>query len=407
MKNILVLSSTFPRWKDDTTPGFVYELSGRLARKGRKIIVLAPHAYGSAKVEKLGSIEIRRFQYFIPSKLQKVAYGAGIIPNVRGSLLAKLQVPFFLMSEFFAAKSLARKYNPDIVHAHWMIPQGLIGFVLKKTYKAPLIVTVHGSDLFPLKNFLFKKIQKIILKNCDICTVNSEATKNEIIRRFPEFSDKLNIIPMGIDTKIFSKNGRIKNKFKQYRNKKIILFVGRLNEQKGIGYLIKALSIVKSRFPHALLLIIGDGEYRRELEKLVSTLKLNGHVNFLGAVEHKKIADYCNLADVFVLPSVTSSIGTEGLGLVLLEAMACGTCVVATSSGGIRFIVKDNENGLLAKERNEIDLANKIIKVLSDKKLRDRLAENGRKYAKEKYDWNNIAKEFDKIYLNYQNETVL
>lgn len=398
MKNVLVLSSTFPRWKGDTTPSFVYELSSRLAGKGRKIIVLAPHAYGSANAEKLGGMEIRRFQYFIPAKLQKVAYGAGIIPNVRGSFLAKFQVPFFLISEYFAAMPLVRKHNPDIVHAHWMIPQGLIGVILKKAYKSPLIVTVHGSDLFPLKNFLFKKMQKIILKNCDICTVNSEATKNEIAERFPEFINKLIIIPMGVDTKIFSENSRIKNKFRHYKNKKIVLFVGRLNEQKGIGYLIKALSIVKTKFSNALLLIIGEGEYRRELENLVSSLKLKRHVEFLGAIEHKKIADYYNLADVFVLPSVTSRMGTEGLGLVLLEAMACGTCVVATSSGGIRFIVKDNENGLLVKERNEIDMADKIIKVLSDKKLRDRLAKNGRIYAKEKYDWKNIAKEFDKIY---------
>lgn len=407
MKNILVLSSTFPRWRGDTTPSFVYELSSRLAGKGRKIVVLAPHAYGSAKAEKLDGMEIRRFQYFIPAKLQKVAYGAGIIPNVRGSLLAKLQVPLFLMSEFFVAKSLARKHNPAIVHAHWMVPQGLIGVILKKIHKSPLIVTVHGSDLFPLKNFLFRKMQKIILKNCDICTVNSEATKNEITKRFPEFSNKLAIIPMGVDTKIFFKNSGIKNKFKQYKNRKIVLFAGRLNEQKGTGYLVKALPIIKSKFPNALLLIIGEGEYKRELENLVSSLKLHGHVEFLGAVEHEKIADYCNLADVFVLPSVASRIGTEGLGLVLLEAMACGTCVVATPSGGIRCIVKDNENGLLANERDEIDLANKVVKALSDKKLRDRLAENGRKYAKERYDWENIANKFDKIYRNYQNETAL
>ncbi len=398
MKNVLVISSTFPRWKADTTPDFVYELSNRLARKDRKIIVLAPHAYGSAKIEKLDKIQVHRFRYFIPSKLQKVAYGAGIIPNVRNNFLAKFQVLFFLISEYLVAKSLARKYNPDIIHTHWIIPQGIIGTILKKIYKVPLIVTIHGSDLFPLKNFLFKKMQKIILKNCDVCTVNSEATKNEVVRRFPEFSNKLNIIPMGVDTKIFSKNNRIKNKFKQYKNKKIILFVGRLNEQKGVDYLIKAIPIVKNKFPNTLLLVIGEGEYKRELEKLVSSLSVNENIKFLGAIEHKKTADYYNLADVFVLPSITSKIGTEGLGLVLLEAMACGTCVIATSSGGIKFIVRDNENGLLVRERNEIDLANNIIKVLSDKKLRDKLAENGRNYVKEKYDWANIVGKFDEIY---------
>lgn len=398
MKKVLVISSTFPRRKYDTTSSFVYELSNRLARKDRKIIVLAPHAHGSAKIEKLGNMKVHRFQYFIPSKLQKVAYGAGIIPNVRGSFLAKLQVPFFLVSELFTAKSLIKKYNPDIMHAHWMVPQGLIGVILKKIYKVPLIVTVHGSDLFPLKSFLSTKIQKSVLKDCDVCTVNSEATKNEIIRRFPELSNKLTIIPMGVDTKIFSKNNKIKNKFKQYENKKIILFVGRLNEQKGVEYLIKAISIVKHKFSNVLLLIIGEGGYKHELKKLVSSLRLDENVEFLGAVEHNKIADYYNLADVFVLPSVTSKIGTEGLGLVLLEAMACGTCVIATPSGGIKSIVKDNENGLLVKERNEIDLANKMVKVLSDKKLRDKLSENGRRYVKEKYDWRDIVRKFDKIY---------
>jgi len=391
----LVLTSTFPRWKNDTTPSFVYELSSRLAQKGHDIIVLAPHAYLAKQEEKMNNIYVHRFQYFIPQKLQKLAYGAGIIPNAKRSPAAKLNIPFFILSEYLAASKLINKYNLEVLHAHWLIPQGIIAAMLKKD-STKLIVSVHGSDLFPLKNTLFRKMQKFVLKNCDACTVNSEATKNEIISRFPEYRSKIKVIPMGVDTKLFT-HKNVKLKFKKYRDNKIILFVGRLNEQKGINYLIKAMPLVNKKIRNARLLVIGEGEYKKELQKIADFLSLN-NVDFLGSVAHKKLADYYSLADVFVLPAVTSSIGTEGQGLVLLEAMSCGTCVVGTETGGIKFLIKNNENGLLIRERNENDLAESIIKLLSDDKLRQKLSKNGIKFVKENYSWDITVKKFDALY---------
>jgi len=395
MKTALVLASTFPRWKGDTTPSFVYELSRRLADKGRKIAALAPHSGKSAKYEKIDSIEIHRFQYFIPANLQKVAYGAGIIPNVKSSPLAMLQVPFFLLSEYIKASSLIRKYNPNIIHAHWLLPQGVIAAMLKKK-DTKLIITIHGSDLFPLKNLFFRAIQRNVLKNCDTCTVNSEATKNELLKRFPEFKDKVDVIPMGVDTKMFSKKN-IKLKFNEYKNKKIILFVGRLNEQKGIDYLIKAMKIVNAKISNSILLIIGEGGYKKELQKIADNLNLD-NVEFLGGINQKELADYYNLADVFVLPSVTSRIGTEGQGLVLLEAMACGTPVIGTETGGIKFMIRNNDNGILVKERSQDELGNAILKIFSDVKLRKKLSKNGIIFVKKNYSWEIVAEKFDEIY---------
>ena len=90
------MASTFPRWKNDTTPTFVYELSRRLANKERAIVVLAPHANKASKHEFFDGLDVYRFQYFYPSSLQRLAYGAGIIPNVKSSFAAKLNIPFFL-----------------------------------------------------------------------------------------------------------------------------------------------------------------------------------------------------------------------------------------------------------------------------------------------------------------------
>jgi len=395
MKTALVLTSTFPRWKNDTTPRFVYELSNRLAAKGTKIIVMAPHADGALKQENLGHVDVRRFRYFYPPKFQKLAYGAGIIPNFKRSFAAKLNVPFFLLSEYFSAKCLIDKENPNIIHAHWLIPQGIIGAMLKNR-KTKLIVTVHGSDLFPLKNFVFRALQRKVLKKCDFCTVNSEATKNELIKRFPEYKNKVRLIPMGVDMKIFSPKN-VKSQFKQYSNQKIILFVGRLNEQKGIDYLIKSLSSVNKKIFNSRLLIIGEGAYKKKLQKLADSLKLQ-NIEFLGSVPHQRLPDYYNLADVFVLPAVTSKIGTEGQGLVLAEAMACGTCVIGTDTGGIKFLIKNNQNGLLVKERDEFALADNITKILSNNKLKQKLSKNGMGFVKKNYSWDTIVGKFDKLY---------
>ena len=389
----LVLTSTFPRWKNDTTPSFVYELSSRLAEKGNKIIVLAPHAENSLRHEDIGKVDIHRFRYFYPPKFEKLAYGAGIIPNFKNSFIAKLNVPFFLLSEYFSAKYLIEKECPNIIHAHWLIPQGIIVAMLKNK-KTKLIVTVHGSDLFPLKNFIFKTLQRKVLKNADFCTVNSKATENEIIERFPEYKDKILLIPMGVDIKLFSPRNV---KFRQYKNQKIILFVGRLNEQKGVEYLVKSMPIVNQTIKNAKLLVIGQGDYRNKMQKLANSLNLK-NVEFIGSIPHKNLVDYYNLADVFVLPAVASKIGTEGQGLVLLEAMACGTAVIGTDTGGIKFIVKNNENGLLVRERDEKHLAENIVKVLSNNKLKEKLIKNGIKFVKNNYSWNIIVKTFDKLY---------
>ena len=396
MKNVLVLTSTFPRWTNDATPSFVFELSNLLAKK-YKIVVLAPHSFKAAKKERLGNLIVCRFRYFSPEKYQKIAYGAGVIPNVKKSFLAKIQIPLFLASQFKNAKNIIETEKIDSIHAHWLIPQGLIGALLKKIYKIPLIVTIHGSDLFPLKNKLFKYLQKNVVKNANVITVPSQTVKIELLSRFPDIKNKIRIVSMGIDTKLF-KPKNVRKKFKKDKNNKIILFVGRLNEQKGIEYLIKAMPNVISKIKNIKLLIIGEGDYRKYLEKITNGLKLNDFVKFLGSKPHNELADYYNLADVFVLPSVTTKIGTEGLGLVLIEAMACGTCVIGSSSGGIKDIIKDGINGLIFQEKNSEELAYKIIKVIEDLKLKKKLSKNGLKYARQNYDWLVISKKFLKIY---------
>ena len=181
---ILVLASTFPRWKNDATPRFVYNLSERLASQ-YGIIVLSPHHSKAKKKEIMGKLDVRRFSYFKPESMQRLCYEGGMIPNMKKNFLARMQLPLLIISEFFSAYNLIKKENISMIHAHWILPQGFVAAILKKIFGIPLVVTIHGSDLFPLKSFIFRRLQSFVLGNADFVTVNSIATKNELIKRFP------------------------------------------------------------------------------------------------------------------------------------------------------------------------------------------------------------------------------
>ncbi|MBI2651232.1 glycosyltransferase family 4 protein [Candidatus Woesearchaeota archaeon] len=392
---ILVTTTTFPRWANDTTPRFVYELCERLAAK-YGVIVVAPHAQGSLKKEKIGKLDVKRFAYFKPESMQKLCYNGGIMPNMKESFLAKIQLPSLIFCEFIACRKIMKRENVSMVHAHWILPQGLVAVFLKKFFKVPLLVTVHGTDLFPLKKIFYRMLQNFVIKNADFATVNSKATENELLQRFPEHSAKIKTIPMGIDIKIFRKI-KIK-KPKKYSKNKILLFVGRLSEQKGLQYLIESLSSIVKRYPKAKLLVIGEGAYKKTLQEIVNKKKLGKYVEFLGAMPSSELPKHYNFADVFILPSLSAKTGTEALGLSLLEAMSCGCAVIGTDVGGIKYIIKNGYNGIIVRQKDSNAISNAIIKLLGNKKMAEKFGKNAAEFARKNYSWENAAKEFIRLY---------
>ncbi len=392
---VLALATTFPRWVNDTTPRFVLELSERLT-SSYAMTILAPHHPGAKKQEVMGNLDVHRFSYFKPESLQKLCYGGGIIPNMGKSFLAKMQLPLLIISEFFSAWYIMGEKNIEFIHAHWILPQGVVGTWLKRLTGKPLIVTIHGSDLFPLKNSIFLKLQKNVVKKADLITVNSAATQEELLRRFPEAKKKTILIPMGVNTDCFKPRKIAKPP--EYKGKKIILFVGRLSDQKGVQYLIEAMPAILKKHKNSLLLIIGDGPYRQELEEKITEKKVNGAVKFLGALQQDEIAYFHNICDVFVLPALSNETGTEALGLSLLEAMASGCAVVGTNVGGIPTVVSNGKNGILIEQKNPKELSHAISSLLYSPKKAKVLGKCARESVKKNYSWKFVSKKFAEVY---------
>jgi len=231
-----------------------------------------------------------------------------------------------------------------------------------------------------------------------VCTANSFATAK--IARTLSGREDIRIIPMGVDVEFFRQTAdREALHGGLGREDKTILYAGRLIEWKGVEYLIKALPEVIEKHPEAKLVVVGSGPCKKDLVSVTERLNLQDKVTFLDAVSQEELARYYSAARVFVLPSIVNDEGeTEGLGVVLLEAMASGVPVIGTGVGGIPDIIKDGETGLISLEKNPNDLADKICTLLTDEDLRKKVTEKGYQLVTKEFSWDVIAKEYAGLY---------
>ena len=395
---VCILTTSFPRFKGDSAGTFIYSLVSLLSQKGIDFEVIAPHESGSHFFERWGNIHINRFPYFFPLKYQRLCYGDGLLNNLRNSRLAAVQTPFFIMVEFLYLLYILRKKRIDLIHAHWSLPQGFLGILAGHLLKVPCITTLHGSDVFGLRRPIFRLPNKFAIRHADICTANSRATAQKALQMTA--CRNLMIIPMGVDLNDFKKSTEVGDLKKKLRlDGEVILSVGRLIDLKGTDYLIKALPKVLLRFPQTKALIIGSGPQKSYLLNLAKELHIKDSVVFIGQIPHSQMAKYYSLADVFVLPSITSKMGeTEGFGVVLLEAMACGLPVIGSDTGGIPDIIKNGETGLLFRQKESPDLANQIIRLLTDEDLRKKMVANARNLIETQFSWEIVAERFMEVY---------
>jgi len=392
---ICMLTSSFPRFKGDPAGIFIYELCSALSRRDVDIEVVCPHDNGYRTRERWGRISIHRYPYFFPRRHQTLCYGAGILKNINRNGLAPVQLPFFLVMGALYSFLIAREKQADLIHAHWSLPQGLMGIAGGRLSGIPCVTTVHGSDVYGLRHPLFKILNSMVIRHSDACTANSTATA----RKVREISGRkdIEIIPMGFDPEVFTPLDS--RNIPGPKREKTLLYVGRLIDWKGVDSLIKALPLVQRRFPETRLLLIGDGPQRAELMGLCRDLGIEESVKFMGEIPQDLLPEYYSSAQAFVLPSIVNEKGeTEGLGLVLLEAMACGTPVIGSDVGGIPDIIKNGNTGLLAKPRDPEDLADKIMTVMADKKLAEELSSRASRYITENFSWDSIADRFLKLY---------
>lgn len=381
---LLVLASTYPRWAGDHEPGFVHELCKRLAT-WFDVTVIVPDAPGADPDGLLDGVRIVRYRY-APRRWQTLVNHGGMLANVRTGPWKWLLVPSFLACMLVAVtREMARK-RFDVVHAHWIVPQGLVAaMALCVTRRSiPLVVTAHGADLFALRGRVFRFLKRSVARRATMMTVVSEAMRRESLALGLD-PGRILVRPMGVDLAAFAPDAGTA------RSGSELLFVGRLVEKKGLRYLIEALPAIASAIPGVSLSIAGFGPEMDSLRAQVHRMGLDDRVRFMGAVPQSALPELYRRAAALVAPFVIAADGDrEGLGLVMVEALGCGCPVVTTRIEAVRDVFGGDWPRHCAESGDPRSLAAAVIGLLRDGNAVAQAAQDGAA-LRARFDWTEVA----------------
>lgn len=401
---VLMLTSSFPRWAGDSTAPFILHLAQDLQALGWQVDMLAPHAPGAKMDEILDGVRVHRFRYFWPEILETVCYQGGALINLRRNKWNLVKLPSLVLCEWISLIRHLKHNNYDVVHSHWILPQGFTAAIATRTRKLPHMLTVHGGDIFALQGRSLRMFKKFALTSADAVTVNSSVTRDAVRHLAPD-TRQVHQIPMGVTAPPRTQSAELANLRTRHRhgNGPLLVFVGRLVEEKGVGDVIHAVSLLTSRLPDVTAVIIGDGQDRQRFESLANELNVSRRVFFAGWLQHDQVFAHLAAADMYVGPSKRALNGwVEAQGLSFVEAMLVRCPVIATRSGGIVDLVLDGETGLTVSEGAPKEIAAAVEKLVAKPELAQRLARNGYDLVRREYTREVTAAAFTSLYADLQ-----
>jgi glycosyltransferase involved in cell wall biosynthesis len=376
----LFLTHSFPRQPGDAAGSFVLRLAVALRDHGIDVHVVAPSGDHLAATDRFDGIPVERFRY-APRRYEKLAYAGNMHTQVRDSWGAKLALVGFLGSEFGSAVRARRAFEPDVVHAHWWFPGGLVGTWLSGLSGVPLVTTLHGTDVRLARGTaMARPLFRHVLQKSSAVTTVSRWLAHEVESLVSGV--RASVAPMPVATELFSPSGA--------RDVNRLLFVGRLTAQKGIDALIEAVG--RMRTP-ATLDVVGEGPLADRLSSRTRELGLGDRVHWLGQLPQPGLVDLYRRASALVVPSTD-----EGLGLVAVEAQLCEAPVVAYESGGLTDIVQHDRTGILVAPGNVDALAAALDDLLDRPERAAELGRAGRMVALAGFAPESAARRYAGIY---------
>lgn len=393
---ILHILTAFPRDDNDVIVPWLVELLVRLKERGHQVEVLTS-AYRGGGNRSYAGIPVHRFRYF-PARWEDLTHDEAVAERLRRSVRYHLAAFSYVVCGVFASWRLGRRGRYDVVHVHWAVPHALFGRTAAVASRAALVTTFYGAELRWARSRI--PGMRALLKMAARRSVRVVAISNHTAAEVQELTGiRPEVIPYGIGLSPAEWSSRASGSIEGKAGQDFtVLFVGRLVERKGVDVLLRAAARLRERY-RLRVVVVGEGPERNHLEDLARQLGLEQLVEFRGRVTDEELARCYGSASVFVLPAVVDRRGeTEGLGVVLLEAMSYGVPVVATRVGGIPDIVEDGANGLLVEAGDAEALAGALAKVAEDRALASRLGEAGRRTGENRFGWERITDRWERLY---------
>lgn len=380
---VAMITTVYPRFDGDAAGNFVASLAEALVKEGAEVTVVAPHDDGASPEEMRAGVRVLRPRY-LPAHLERVAYRQGIPANLRASGWARIGLLPFLVRFTLAIRRASR--SADVVHAHWA-PTGVLAALAAG--HTPLVLTLHGTDVaLARRGGLWRRLLVFAARRASVVIAVAESLGEEVRVLTGDATHPITI-PNGVPATLTASA-----RAPQPETATSLAFVGRLTHEKGASEL---LSAVLSLEQDVSLVMAGDGPLRDDLARQIAEAGAEDRVRLVGAVPHARALEIIAAADMFVLPS-----RSEGCPLVVLEALALGTPVVATPVGDIPHLL--GTDGALVPVGDADALAVAIDALAADRPRRQRMSDEGRARAKRLYTWPDAARRTHELYESVLSE---
>ena len=400
---ILMLTSSYPKYPGETTAPFIEEIAAGMVRRGHQVDLVMPFHPELRRTPTDRGVRLHVYRYAPHPSLNIWGYAESLRGDVGLRRAALLAAPLALGASFNALLCRLAAEPYDLLHAHWVLPNGLPAAIAARLHQLPLVVSLHGSDVFLAERaWPLSLAAAAIFRAAGAVTACSSELHQRALR-LGAHPANATVIPYGVDSSTFQPDAAgaaaLRSELGIAGDTPLIAAIGRLVHKKGFNYLIDAFAALRARHPGAILAIAGYGDLQAELEQQVAARGISGHVRFVGQLERRRVARFIAAADVYCVPSVRDQAGNiDGLPNTLLEGMGSGRPIVASRVAGIPDVIDDQQHGLLVPERDSVALAAAIDRLLSDRSFAARLGEQARRRVQHELTWDVACTRFEAAY---------
>jgi glycosyltransferase involved in cell wall biosynthesis len=395
---VVMVTTSYPRFAGDGVGSFIEPIAKGVAARGHDVHLVAPWHPRLTRGAREDGVTFHFYRYAPVRSMNVFGYAEGMAADTHLRLAAWSALPAALLAGWFKAMRVAHKTRATVVHAHWVIPNGVMAALAAGA--RPVVVSLHGTDVFVAERHrLIGHAARAVFRRAGWVTACSEDLRTRAIALGADHA-RTETMPYGVDAERFAPSpdtrARLRSEW-SLGEAPVVFAAGRLVTKKGFESLIDAAQQLAPRFPRLRVLIAGDGDLREPLARLASST--SGVVTLLGDRSQDEIASLAAAADVIAVPSVHDEAGNvDGLPNFALEALASATPVVATRVGGLPDAIADGITGLLVPERAPIQLADAIGRLLADPHTARDMGAAARARVMRDFGWPRVAERLEHAY---------
>ncbi len=396
-----MLATSYPRFPGDTIGTFMEPIAKGLAARGHEIHMVLPWHPRLLRRDEEDGVRFHPFRYAPHRSLNVFGYAEGLREDVHLRAGAYAAAPLALAASFRAVRRVARETGATLLHGHWLVPSGAV--VAAAAAGVPTVISLHGSDVYVAETHaVARRAARFALRRVGWLTACSDDLRDRAIALGAD-AERSETIPYGVDTARFRPDAALRAERRLALgvgdDAEVLFTAGRLVRKKGFEFLIDAVAALAGRRPGLALVIAGGGDLEAALRARAGDRGVADRVRFVGVLAQLDVAALLAAADLAVMPSVHDEAGNvDGLPNTVMEALASGTALVATTAGGIPSVVTHERTGLLVPERDVAALAGAIARLLDDAALRADLGRRAREETVRLRSWDHVAERFEACY---------